>query len=53
MRYLAAIFILIFSLSFFLGCGKSPEDGVNYNEKKLEPPPEKQEPGEGVKQVPQ
>ena len=53
MRYWAVIFLLIFGLSFFSGCGESPEDGVNYNELRKDPPPEKQEPGEGVTTSPQ
>ncbi len=43
MRYIAVILLLIISLSFLpvMGCGKSPEGEVNYNELKDTPPPEK------------
>ena len=53
MRYWAVIFLLIFGLSAFSGCGKSPEGDTNYNELKNTPPPEKEEPGEGVTTSPQ
>jgi hypothetical protein len=51
MRYLAAMFLLLLSLSF-LGCGKSPEGEVNYNELKDTPPPAKEAPSDEVIKAP-
>jgi hypothetical protein len=54
MRYLAIILLMIIGLSFFsfVGCGKSPEGDVNYNELRNTPPPEKHEPGSDAKKAP-
>lgn len=53
MRYWAVIFLLIFSVSAFSGCTKSPDGDTNYKELRNTPPPEEKEPGEGVTTVPQ
>jgi hypothetical protein len=51
MRYLAVVLILVFGLSFFTGCGKSPEGETNYNELRYTEPPDDRETVEGAKDV--